>query len=52
MSDKKFLLKEIKKKSSHIAQSKWSIANYLRRGVLNFFQKQGDYSYSRGDGEN
>ena len=51
MSDKKFILKEIKK-NSHIAQSKWSIANYLRLGVLNFFQKQRDYSYSRGDGGN
>ena len=40
MSDKKLKrnLKEIKKKkkekNSHKAQSKWSIVNYLRRGVL------------------
>ena len=33
MSDKKLLLKEYLIKNSHKTQSKWSIANYLRRGV-------------------
>ena len=59
LSDKKLLLKETKKKkkkNSHKIQSKWSIANYLIRGVWRgaseIFSKQGDYLDSREDGEN
>ena len=51
MSDKKLFLKEIKKRNSHKTQSKWSIASFGEER-LKFFQKQGDYSHSRGEGEN
>ena len=37
VSDEKLLLKE----NNHKTQSKWSIANYLRKGVLAAYRKTG-----------
>ena len=51
MSDKKFLLKEIWKKQSH-STKQVEYCELFETTSLNFFQKQGDYSYSRGDGGN
>ena len=56
MSDKKLLLKEIKKKQSQNTKQVEYCELFETRSFdgecLKFFQKQGDHSHSRGDGEN
>ena len=59
MSDKKLILREIKKtkrQSQNTKQVEYYCELFETRSFggerLKFFQKQGDYSHSRGDGEN
>ena len=57
MSDKKLLLKEIKKKkqsqnTKEVEYCELSETRSVGGKHLKVFQKQGDYSYSRGDEEN
>ena len=57
MSDKKLLLKEVKKKKTVIKHKQVEYCELFEMRSfsgerLKFFQKQGDYLQSRGDGEN
>ena len=56
MSDEKLCLKEIYRKGSHKTHNKYEYCKIFETGSfgeerLKNFQKQGDYSHSRGDGK-